>query len=391
MTLTELIEQKNEVKQKIADLLKVAEDAERELTEEEQKTYDEMVAQLEGIEKEIGDKENELRSLKFKTPKNVNKRFSILNCINAEVNKRSLSDYENEVLNEGRSQMNKANLPTTGSIILPLNYRGSIQATVTGAGVENVETDKLEIISKLRNKLVLVEAGAQYLTNLVGNVSIPVYSGSDVGWSTENGEATDAAGGFTQVNYTPKRLTANLKISKQFLLQDANDAENLLRNDLINAISEKLESTLLGTSAGSSTQPAGLGNILSTPTEIAAYADVIGLEGALESSNVYNYSYLLSPSMKAALRTMPKATGQAVFVYDNGEISGYKANSSNAVPTDYGYIGDWSDYVIAQWGGIDIVVDQYTLASQGLIRLVINTYFDGKPRRSSSFKNFTLK
>jgi hypothetical protein len=68
-----------------------------------------------------------------------------------------------------------------------LNYRGSIQATVTSAGVENVETDKLEIISKLRNKLMLVDAGAQYLTNLVGNVSIPVYSGSDVGWSTENG------------------------------------------------------------------------------------------------------------------------------------------------------------------------------------------------------------
>jgi HK97 family phage major capsid protein len=390
MTLTELIEQKNEMKQKIADLLKVAEDAERELTEEEQKTYDEMVAQLEGIEKEIGEKENELRSLKFKTPKNVNKRFSILNCINAEVNKRSLTDYETEVLSEGRQQMQKANLPVTGNIILPVNYRGSIQATVTAAGVENVETDKLDIITKLRNKLVLVEAGAQYLTNLVGNVSIPVYSGSNVAWATENGEATEAAGGFTQVNFTPKRLTANLKISKQFLLQDNNDAENLLRNDLINAISEKLESTLLGTSAGSSTQPAGLGNILGSATTVSSYSDVIGLEGALEANNVYDYSYILSPSIKASLRSMPKATNQAIFVYDNGEISGYKAISSNAVPTDNGYIGDWKDYVIAQWGGIDLVVDQYTLASQGLIRLVVNCYFDGKPRRNNSFQYFDI-
>jgi HK97 family phage major capsid protein len=316
-------------------------------------------------------------------------KFSILNAIKSVVENRSFNEVENEIVSAGREEMRKANLSVEGHISLPLNYRGAIQATVTAAGIENVPEDKLQLLTALRNKLVLINSGAQYLTGLVGTVSIPVYSGSMVGWQTEVGEAVDAGGTFSEVNYAPKRLTANLKISKQFLLQDSNDAENMLRVDLINAISEKLESTLLGNSAGSSMQPAGLGNLL-TSTTVAEYADVIALEGSLEAANVQDYTYLLSPSLKASLRTMPKAEGQAIFVYENGEISGYKALSSNAITTDYGFVGNFSDYVVAQWGAIDLIVDQYTLASQGMIRLVVNSYWDGKPRRLTSFKAFNV-
>jgi hypothetical protein len=85
---------------------------------------------------------------------------------------------------------------------------------------------------------------------------------------------------------------------------------------------------------------------------------------------------------------MPLDAGSGLFVYNNGEISGYKALSTNGAYG--GYVGDWNDYIVAQWGGIDLIVDQYTLASQGQIRLVVNTYFDGKPRRATSFKNFTV-
>jgi HK97 family phage major capsid protein len=387
ITLTEIIEQKNALKEKIAALLKLAEDEARELTAEEQAEYDGYVAELEELENREADKEDELRNVRVtKTPE---KRFSLLNAIRNEVNRTAPSDFERQVLNAGREEMRKANLPVTGNIVLPVNYRASIQATVTGAGIENVPEDKLSIISKLRNKLVLVEAGAQFLTGLVGDVSIPVYSGSNVGWVGEIATATDAGGTFTEVNYTPKRLTANLKISKQFLLQDAHDAEALLQQDLVTAISEKLESTLLGTAAGSATTPAGLANGV-TPTTVGDYTDIVGIEGALEGANVYNYSYLLSPTVKAALRTMPKDTGSGLFVYDNGEVSGYAALSSNGVPSGLGYLGDWSSMVICQWGSVDLLVDPYTLAAEGQIRIVVNTYFDGKPRRKTSFQVFDI-
>ena len=41
--------------------------------------------------------------------------------------------------------------------------------------------------------------------------------------------------------------------------------------------------------------------------------------------------------------------------------------------------------VIGQWGGIDLTVDPYTQAAKGKVRLVINAYFDAKPRRAEAF------
>ena len=42
----------------------------------------------------------------------------------------------------------------------------------------------------------MVKAGASYLSGLVGNVSIPAYSGSNVSWAGEVAAATDGAGDF---------------------------------------------------------------------------------------------------------------------------------------------------------------------------------------------------
>jgi len=38
----------------------------------------------------------------------------------------------------------------------------------------------------------------------------------------------------------------------------------------------------------------------------------------------------------------------------------------------------------------DLVVDPYTQASCGKIRIVVNAYFDGKPRRNDSFVAFEM-
>jgi hypothetical protein len=45
--------------------------------------------------------------------------------------------------------------------------------------------------------------------------------------------------------------------------------------------------------------------------------------------------------------------------------------------------GDFSDLVIAQWGGLDITVDPYSQATNGKVRLIVNAYFDAAKRRDS--------
>ena len=76
----------------------------------------------------------------------------------------------------------------------------------------------------------------------------------------------------------------------------------------------------------------------------------------------------------------------------DGEIEGRKVYVSSNVVKKGVVVGDFRDMVIANWGNaIDLVVDPYTKASEGMVRLVVNSYWDAKPRRSEAFVKHILK
>ncbi len=47
--------------------------------------------------------------------------------------------------------------------------------------------------------------------------------------------------------------------------------------------------------------------------------------------------------------------------------------------------GNWNDLLLAQWTGSQVVVDPYTLAGQGQIRIVMQTLVDHAVRHTKSF------
>ena len=267
-----------------------------------------------------------------------------------------------------------------------MEERATIQATVATAGQEDIAEDKLGILEPLKARLVLVQAGATYMTGLNGTISIPVYSGSNVGWAGEVAAAADGAGTFSEITLEPKRLTAYIDVSKQFLIQDSNSAEEMLKRDIVEAISQKLESTILGTAAGSTTQPAGLLNGVTADAAAVTYNDLVDMEATLEGNNVYgDIKFIVSPSAKAILKTTKIDAGSGRFAMEDGEVNGYPVLSTSNVSGKGVIYGNFNDFVIGQWGGIDLTVDPYTQAANGKVRLVINAYFDAKPRRATSF------
>jgi HK97 family phage major capsid protein len=415
MKRIELIDKRELLRTKAKDILAAAEAEKRTLTAEEDEKVTAIKAEIDELNAKLAELDRELKALLEKQNEGGQAggsdgdeergRFSLLRAINDVANGRPLADAERRVVDAGIEAMRRSAQPWNGQIVLPVKEsRGVIQATVATAGMENVQTDVLGIMESLRNRMVLTQAGATYLTGLVGNLSIPVYSGSNVAWAAETGAAADGGGTFSEISMSPKRLTAYLDVSKQFLLQDSNDAEALLRSDLIRAIGEKLEATILGGVAGSATQPAGIFSAITPVSLTPSWDELVDLEKTLEAANVYgDIAYLIHPSLKALLRTTPrgmsdsstatgssgditvKTTTNSGFVYERGEINGIKALPSNNVLANGLVLGDFRDYVIAQWGGIDVTVDPYTQAVNGVIRLVVNAYFDAKPRREGSF------
>lgn len=383
MDSVELIDKRNQLKIQAEAIIGNAEKELRKLDTDEKAKFD-------ALKKQMDDIDNEIRNLNEKLNKERKmENFSLLKAINDVANNRQLDERSQEVVNNGISEMRKAGLSYSGQIVLPVTeQRADVQATVDGAGKEIVAEDKLNILEPLRANLVMVDAGANFMTGLVGNVSIPAYSGSNVGWAGEIDTATDGAGAFSEVALAPKRITAYLDVSKQFLLQDSVSAEALLRADIVRAISNKLEATILGADAGDTTKPKGIFNGADTIAD-TSYATMVGLIQTLEDANVAgDVKYIVSPSIKAKLKTTSKDKGSGVFVMQNGEVDGVPVLCTSACKGLV--VGNWADYVIAQWGSIDLTIDPYSQATNGKVRLVVNAYFDAKPRREEAFVAKTL-
>lgn len=384
MNSVELLDKRNQLKIQAENIVSSAEKESRVLNELE-------IEKFEALKQEMVETNRQMIELNEKLKKETSKRgmenFSLLKAINDVANNRQLDERSQNVVNTGIEEMRKAGLSYSGQILLPIENR-DIQATVATNGKEAVAEDKLNILEPLRANLVMVQAGANYMTGLVGNVSIPVYSGSNVGWAGEIDAATNGAGSFSEVLLEPKRITAYIDVSKQFLLQDSVSAEALLRADIVRAISNKLEATILGDAAGNSKQPAGLFNG-ATALSNTSYASMVELMQTLEEANVAgDIKYIVSPAAKAALKTTSKDSGSGRFVMEGNEIDGVPVLSTSACKGIV--VGNFADYVIGQWGSIDLTVDPYSQATNGKVRLVVNAYFDAKPRRSEAFVAKTI-
>ena len=346
-------------------------------------------------EEEESDKEDdETRNYTQHKNKKMGK-FSLIKTINDIVNNRSMSEEAQVVLNAGTEEMRKAGLSYSGQIQLPVSEQrdttapAAIVAGQETYGAEVVATDKLSILEPLRNRMVLAQAGATYLTGLVGNVSIPSYTGSNVGWKGELVDAEDGKGTFDSIEFSPKRLTAYIDVSKQFLAQDSVGAEEMLYRDIVNAIADKLEATILGDGAGDANTPAGIFN--GAESAEVSFANVVEMEQSLEEAKLFGeYKFIASPAAKAKFKTTT-ISGQKSdlrMLMEGNEVNGYPVlTTGNCAGIAF---GKWDELVIAQWGSLDLIIDPYTQAKKNAVRIVVNAFFDAKPRRAEAIVKKTL-
>lgn len=313
----------------------------------------------------------------------MKKQFSLLKAINDIANNRSLDAASQAVINAGADEMRSAGQSFSGQIQLPVESRAAV--TVTDEHDDVIEVEFADLLTPLRAKNVLVAAGAKYMSGLIGDVQVPIMGAGNVTWEGEVASAKEAGYTFTSKKLQPKRLTAYVDISKQFLVQDSIGAEQAIRADIVAAINSKLESTILGSAAGSTTTPAGI-FYGQSPKTITTFKDICDLEASIEDANVIGEcKYVMSNKAKAALRNMPKSSKSTQLVMENGEVDGTPVlNTSNVEAQNIAY-GDWNNLAIGQWGAIDLVVDPYTLAKDGQVRIVINAFFDAITLRPEAF------
>lgn len=333
------------------------------------------------------------------------KQYSITNAIRSCVNRRAGSPdgFEGEVSQEVAKRTGR----NPSGFFIPwdvqsqrsvgLTERVLQVGTFTGAGALVQTTDGGQsMIELLRNNMVVMQAGATSLSGLVGDVNIPRQSGGGTAnWLAEDAALTRADQTVGQLALRPHRLAASTAYSKQLLNQSSTDVEGFVRSDLMAVIAiAKDLACLRGT--GASGQPLGIVNTTGLSTAAThtsggtfTWGQAIDYESHVEDSNALmgRCAYVMRPADKAVAKATVRDSGGGGFVWDNNQINGYPAFSTNQLTSGAGgtLFGNFSDLIVADWDGMDVVVDPYTLSLSNQVSIVITTLTDIGIRHPASF------
>ena len=294
-------------------------------------------------------------------------------------NKKSYKMKKNIILSEIRSALNNAEHKVT-----LLAETRTITQTVSGDGVhdEIVEEEFKGLLEPLYADSVISNLGITIYNGLpAGDFKVSAMGKGSAAWADETGTAAESKNTFTHVTLQPKRISAQLSYSKQFLAQDTIGAEAAIRRDIYNALVAQIQHTMLSADAAGTNKPAGIFNGV-TAKNISSYAELCDVEATVDDSNVKGErKYLMSNKAKAILRCMPKSSLTTELVLDGNDIDGTPVIANSDVPTTQYAYGDFSNIVMGTWGNVDLIIDPYTLAAENSIRIVVNAFVDWKKVR----------
>lgn len=405
-SIVELKDERNQLIKRGKEIIDGAKKEKRNLNDVETKEFNELQLDIRSIDLEVQEKEIENRSSGKPHAEPSTGKFSLRRAILAHINKQTQQDSEAEVIEEA-SRIHRSVAATAekcGELIIPLEVRSPYTATAEAQTGVVVDEEQMELLLPLESNLVLSSAGVRMLTGLKGNIYWPKHTGTQVFWEGENDDAQDGAGAFSKGTlFTPKRLTAYVDISKQLLIQENRSVEGLIRQLMAVRIAQKIEQTALSNDSATENIPSGL--FLNPPalTGEMTWANVVAMETGIDLNNALfgNLAYIMHPSLVGKAKTKVKdASGAGGFIFGEkgtGMLNGYRAFRTNNMPVEtgenqYGMVfANWTDYFLGQWGAIDITVDPYTQATKGMVRLIVNSYWNMGKIREESFKTAYLK
>lgn len=271
----------------------------------------------------------------------------------------------------------------------------------------------------------IMELGPTVLRNLVGNVSIPKTTGRPTGyWVGENEAPTESETTFGEIKLDPKRVAGFTKVSQRLLRQAPGVAEPIIRQELANAIAIAMHAAIIRGS-GSASQPRGIVNTpdLTSTAAIGSNGGRFTADKAEEMlANIEEADYggigasmgmIMRPIVKSGMKReriaqySGDAGGQYVFappMISNQtleEMVGFPIRNTTSLLANLtkgtsstcsrAILGDWTQLLIAMWGGVEIAASDttaYSTASaflQKQVWLVINQEADIQVKQAKAF------
>jgi HK97 family phage major capsid protein len=242
-----------------------------------------------------------------------------------------------------------------------------------------MSTSNTDILNKTVQPLDLMTSpGEEFLrslgvtiyTGLNGQIVLPNMEQETAGFVAEGVCNGDASMNIADVILAPRRVTNSQSVTREFLAQTNPDIyASLLQNLTVgiwNAVVTDFFTQVIA--------DAGAGQQTVTGTT-ATYADILNLEASLGCYSL-DPKYVTTPAGRATFKTLATVTSVAGPAWYDNQLNGYPAFATCALPADHTILADWGKTVLGQWGGIEVIVDPFTYATCGKIKVTTLGLFD---------------
>lgn len=396
----ELRQDRADLIEKADSMLNLAKEETRNLSEEEQKSYDDIMTNIDALAKNISmvERQEKLNAEIASKPvshetQNISnsketRDYSLFKAINGMIN-NNLSGLEKEMHEEAINEARSSGTAISGlgipSVMLEKRadiVQGSINASTNIASVST-----LGFAEAMREASIYGKIGANVLSGLSGNVKIPVMNENTAHWVTEVASTTDSGTAQGKIELSPFRLSSKVDISKM-LLQQNPQAEAAFVRDMGRAAGLKIDAAMFAQTDVLNAPPC-LGALtgVTTFTEStasdgsAAYSDFVEAEAEMADAGGMNgnLAYIASPKLLANLKASAAVANiKAGFEgnYNVNLINGYPTYFTSACGSKKALMLDGSKVWVGFFGGLDVTVDPFSQAVTGQIRLVLNQYLD---------------
>ena len=378
----------------------VAERNDREINDDDVLEMRRLATLIEGLDRQIEVKKEDAaivgrtiaRAAKPKGEQfelaSLRNNFSVAKGLQAIMRGKQLTGIEAEMTQEAVREASGCGIAMKGQLSIPesalrAGTPGDLQAG-SGDGNEFVGTQIGSALSAIVAPTVLEQAGATVLNGLTGTLQIPVVDATSTITAINEAEAlTDDSGfGLGSVTLSPNRLSAYTLVTEQLLTQGGNVVESLVVADLAEQMKVKVET-------------AAFTQMLTDITEVETVisTDLIQTQiGQLIDAGVdLNRVSIVANGTAYGAMTQLVAVDGVVAAQNGNSFYGRPFYAAGNLADGAGvggtyFMGDFSKFAIGYWGGVDFVVNPYSLDINHQVRLSIHRYYDTATLQAGAFK-----
>jgi len=321
--------------------------------------------------------------------RNMTKRFDLAGAVSALAQGKRPTGVAAEFTEEAMREVRGTNMMMKGQLSIPASAlralgdagefgAGSALVNSPGFVPENVAAGVAALAAPTRFQ----QMGGRVLNGLTGNVKVPVVgTASSISNPAEGAAiAADAGTAIGSSDLAPQRYGAYVTVTEQLMLQGGPAVEALITQDMVTQMNREIDKlvfdTIIGTGDGDSDAAVSAAALLAGEASLAASGvDLTNVQIIVDSvAHALLGADAVVSNVDAAINRnnigQLSCLGYPYYVTDLLPANGVAAEGS-CIMMDANQAA-----VLGLFGGIDIVVNPYTLDLNHQVRISIHRYAD---------------